>query len=228
MHKLIDGYSKFQSEIFPTRKDLFRTLENGQKPSTLFLTCSDSRIVPDLILQSEPGELFISRNAGNIVPPYGEVNGGVTATIEYAVLALGVENIVVCGHSDCGAMKAVLSGKRHDTMPTVDRWLRHSSVAMHMLPSEDHVTSIDEKDRAKYRLRALTRANVLMQLQHLQTHPAVATGRQRGLNLFGWVYDIPTGTIESYAPSTRRFEPLQPGASLQPSVAPLQLEWLAS
>lgn len=159
MQKLLSGYHKFRAEVFPKRAKLFQSLESGQTPSTLFLTCSDSRIVPDLILQSDPGELFISRNAGNIVPPFGEVNGGVTATIEYAVQALGVQNIVVCGHSDCGAMKAVLSGKRHEQMPTVDKWLRHSASAMQMVPPVD--ADGQSISSPKDRLRTLTRANVL-------------------------------------------------------------------
>jgi carbonic anhydrase len=224
MKKLLEGYKKFQSDVFPKRADLFKTLESGQKPSTLFLTCSDSRIVPDMILQSDPGELFISRNAGNIVPPYGEVNGGVTATIEYAVLALGVQNIVVCGHSDCGAMKAVLSGKQHAQMPTVDKWLRHSASAMQMVPPEDN----NGIDRPKERLRLLTRANVLAQLQHLQTHPSVAFATSRGqLQLFGWVYEIHTGAIDTYDAASGRFLPLT-DATLAPSVALPRLELLAS
>jgi carbonic anhydrase len=224
MQKLLKGYQKFQDEIFPKRAKLFKSLESGQTPSTLFLTCSDSRIVPDLILQSDPGELFISRNAGNIVPPYGEVNGGVTATIEYAVLALGVKNIVICGHSDCGAMKAVLSGKQHAQMPTVDKWLQHSASAMQMVPSHDDNSIAAPKER----LRTLTRANVLTQLQHLQTHPSVAYATSRGqLDLFGWVYEIHTGVIESYDTASGRFLPLS-GDTLAASVAPPRLELLAS
>jgi len=226
MQKLLSGYHKFRAEVFPKRAKLFQSLESGQTPSTLFLTCSGSRIVPDLILQSDPGELFISRNAGNIVPPFGEVNGGVTATIEYAVQALGVQNIVVCGHSDCGAMKAVLSGKRHEQMPTVDKWLRHSASAMQMVPPVD--ADGQSISSPKDRLRTLTRANVLTQLQHLQTHPSVAFGTSRDqLRLFGWVYEIHTGTIESYDALAGRFLPLR-GDSLRASVAPPRLELLAS
>jgi carbonic anhydrase len=224
MHKLLEGYQKFQIEVFPKRAELFKSLESGQKPSTLFLTCSDSRIVPDMILQSDPGELFISRNAGNIVPPYGEVNGGVTATIEYAVLALGVQNIVVCGHSDCGAMKAVLSGKQHAQMPTVDKWLRHSASAMQMVPPVGDNSITTPKDR----LRTLTRANVLTQLQHLQTHPSVAYATSRGqLQLFGWVYEIHTGSIDTYDAVSGRFRPLTT-STLTPSIAAPRLELLAS
>ena len=224
MQKLLDGYKKFQIEVFPKRAGLFKSLESGQKPSTLFLTCSDSRIVPDMILQSDPGELFISRNAGNIVPPYGEVNGGVTATIEYAVLALGVQNIVVCGHSDCGAMKAVLSGKHHPEMPTVDKWLQHSASAMQMVPPVGDNNITTPKDR----LRTLTRANVLTQLQHLQTHPSVAYATSRGkLKLFGWVYEIHTGSIETYDAASGRFHALTT-ESLSQSVSVPRLELLAS
>src|SRR3954454_22507395 len=108
MQRLIEGVSKFQREVFPSKRELFEQLSSSQKPDALFITCSDSRVVPELFTQAGPGDLFLCRNAGNMVPPYGEMAGGVSATIEYAVLALGVRHIVVCGHTDCGAMKGVL------------------------------------------------------------------------------------------------------------------------
>src|SRR3954452_4103651 len=174
MKRLLEGYARFRADVFPKRAGLFQNLANHQKPSTLFITCADSRIVPDMILQSDPGDLFICRNAGNIVPSYGEVNGGVSATIEYAVLALGIENIIVCGHSDCGAMKAVLSRKKHDNMPTVDSWLKHSVPALGMLEHHDsHELNPTIQDHdPEARLRGLTRANVIAQLHNLQTHPS--------------------------------------------------------
>jgi carbonic anhydrase len=108
MKALVDGVKKFQQTAFPAHQDLFSELASGQSPEWLFVTCADSRIDPCLITQTKPGELFLCRNAGNIVPPFGEAMGGVSATIEYAVMALGVRHIIVCGHSDCGAMKGVL------------------------------------------------------------------------------------------------------------------------
>jgi carbonic anhydrase len=203
MKRLLEGYARFRADVFPKRAGLFQNLANHQKPSTLFITCSDSRIVPDMVLQSDPGDLFICRNAGNIVPSYGEVNGGVSATIEYAVLALGVENIIVCGHSDCGAMKAVLSRKKHDNMPTVDSWLQNSSSAMQVLESQ---SSQHQHKSPHEMLRALTRANVVAQVQHLRTHPSVAAGLSKGtLNLYGWVYEIHTGEIQNFNSQQGRF-----------------------
>src|SRR3982751_6268271 len=108
MERLLKGVSTFQREVFPQHRELFERLAAKQNPMALFITCADSRVVPDLITQSDPGDLFICRNAGNMVPPYGEMNGGVSATIEYAVVALNIRHIIVCGHSDCGAMKGVL------------------------------------------------------------------------------------------------------------------------
>ena len=123
MKNFIDGFIRFKRDVFPKRKQLFERLAGAQSPEALFITCADSRIVPDLIMQTEPGDLFICRNAGNIVPPYGEVQGGVSATIEYAVAVLNVSHIIVCGHTDCGAMKGILKPETLDELPTVKSWL---------------------------------------------------------------------------------------------------------
>jgi carbonic anhydrase len=210
MKHLLDGYARFRAEIFPQRAGLFQNLAEQQKPSTLFITCADSRVVPDMILQTNPGDLFICRNAGNIVPPYGETHGGVSATIEYAVTAIGVRDIILCGHSNCGAMKAVLSGKKHDTMPTVDAWLNHSQSALQLLDTE---APQHQRWTEQERLRALIRANVVNQLDHLRTHPSVAAGLTQGtLNIYGWVYEIPTGEIQSFDNQQGRFLPLDTNA----------------
>jgi carbonic anhydrase len=225
MKRLLEGYARFRADVFPKRAGLFQDLANHQKPSTLFITCADSRIVPDMILQSDPGDLFICRNAGNIVPSYGEVNGGVSATIEYAVLALGVENIIVCGHSDCGAMKAVLSRKKHDNMPTVDSWLQNSSSAMQVLDSQ---SSQHQHKSSHELLRALTRANVVAQVQHLRTHPSVAAGLSKGtLNLYGWIYEIHTGEIQNFNSQQGRFLDLTADAIPSPVAQP-RLQLMAS
>jgi carbonic anhydrase len=225
MKRLLEGYARFRAEVFPKRAGLFRNLANHQKPSTLFITCADSRIVPDMILQSDPGDLFICRNAGNIVPSYGEVHGGVSATIEYAVLALGVENIIVCGHSDCGAMKAVLRRKKHDNMPTVDSWLRNSSSAMQVLESQFNQHQYQSHHEM---LRALTRANVVAQVQHLRTHPSVAAGLSKGtLSLYGWVYEIHTGEIQNFESHQGRFVDLA-ADNIPSPVAQPRLQLMAS
>ena len=224
MQQLLDGYKRFRADVFPKRATLFQNLAEHQKPSTLFITCADSRVVPDMILQTNPGDLFICRNAGNIVPPYGEMAGGVSATIEYAVMAVGVQNIILCGHSNCGAMKAVLSGKKHETMPTVDSWLNHSHSAFQMLESE---APQHQKWTDKERLRALTRANVVSQLNNLRTHPSVAAGISKGsLNVYGWVYEIHSGEIQNFNSEQGRFISLD--ESLPTPVAQPRLQLMAS
>ena len=169
----------------------------------LFITCSDSRIVPDLIMQSDPGDLFVCRNAGNIVPPYGEMTGGVSATIEYAVAVLNVSSIVVCGHSDCGAMKALLQPEKVQDLPTVRAWLRQAETPRRMVM--DNYPGADEKTL----LNAVIEENVVAQIEHLETHPFVASRLRRGdLEIYGWVYRIETGEIVTLDAAEGRFLPL--------------------
>ncbi|SFP49230.1 carbonic anhydrase [Pseudomonas sp. NFPP07] len=189
MQHIIDGFLKFQREAFPKRSELFKQLATTQNPGTLFVTCSDSRVVPELLTQQEPGDLFVIRNAGNIVPSYGPEPGGVSATVEYAVAVLGVSDIVICGHSDCGAMTAISTCKCLDHLPAVANWLRHAESAKVVNAARSHAS-----DAA--RLDALVRENVIAQLANLKTHPAVALALEQGrLNLHGWVYDIASGAI---------------------------------
>jgi carbonic anhydrase len=193
MKKIVDGVLKFQKEVFPKKKALFASLAAEQKPRVLFITCGDSRIVPDLMTQSNPGELFILRNAGNIVPPDSDTAGGVTATIEYAVVALNIPNIIICGHSNCGAMKAVLHPESLADMPKVAPWLRHADSAARMV--RENYPQLPESER----LEILTKENIVTQLEHLKTHPSVAARLARGaINLFGWYYDIKTGSVQAY------------------------------
>jgi carbonic anhydrase len=203
MKRILDGLTRFQQDIFPHDRELFERLASGQNPETLLLTCSDSRIVPELITQTQPGELFICRNAGNIAPPFGEHTGGVSATIEYAVMALNVRDIIVCGHSHCGAMRAVMDPAQLVGMPTVASWLRHADRARLVLA--EHYQHLD----AAARLVMLTEQNVLAQLDNLRTHPSVASRLHGGrLALHGWVYEIETGVVRSYDPSARTFVPV--------------------
>ncbi|AZC35948.1 carbonic anhydrase [Pseudomonas chlororaphis] len=189
MQHIIDGFLKFQREAFPKRSELFKQLATTQNPGTLFVTCSDSRVVPELLTQQEPGDLFVIRNAGNIVPSYGPEPGGVSATVEYAVAVLGVSDIVICGHSDCGAMTAISTCKCLDHLPAVANWLRHAESAKVVNAARSHVSH-------EACLDALVRENVIAQLANLKTHPAVALALEQGrLNLHGWVYDIASGDI---------------------------------
>ncbi|MCQ8278983.1 carbonic anhydrase [Acetobacteraceae bacterium KSS8] len=197
---LLEGVQDFSTRVYPEKRDLFDALAQGQAPHTLLITCADSRISPELITQSEPGTLFVLRNIGNIVPPYGEMLGGVSAAIEYAVLALGVRNIIVCGHSDCGAMKALLdpASSGLDAMPTVSSWLRHADAAHAVCEALHHDANGADK------LQAVAEHNVLLQIDHLRTHPAVAARVADGrLTLMGWLYDIPTGTVRVFDGASR-------------------------
>jgi carbonic anhydrase len=200
MQKIRQGLVRFQKEIFPSRRELFERLAHKQTPQALFITCSDSRIVPDMLMQTEPGDLFICRNAGNIVPPYGETTGGVSATIEYAIMALGIRNIILCGHSNCGAMKGVMHPESLTEMPTVASWLRHADAARRVV--QKTMPDVAEEDK----LSKLTEQNVVAQIRNLMTHPSVISHLMSGdLNLYGWVYDIHNGTVRGYDGATNRF-----------------------
>lgn len=203
MLKLIKGLQQFQSEVFHSHKELFEKLAKGQNPEILFITCSDSRINPNMLTQTEPGDLFILRNAGNIVPPYGAANGGEGATIEYAVAALGVKHIIVCGHSHCGAMKGLLHPELLAELPSVSSWLNHAE-------STRRTVKENYKDLNDDQLMNITiQENVLSQIDNLKTHPAVAARLSRGeITIHGWVYKIESGDVFSYQQSEGQFSPL--------------------
>jgi carbonic anhydrase len=202
------GVRRFRTEVYPGQAEVYRkAASEPQRPHALFVTCADSRIDPELITQSGPGDLFVTRNIGNLVPAYGEMLGGVSAVIEYAVTALKVQHVVVCGHSDCGAMKGLLNPEGLEKMPTVQRWLRNADAALSV------ASSLAEKDESPGELmRRVTEENVLLQLQHLRTHPSVAGAMAREeLTISGWVYDIGRGEVRVSADGGRVFEPVRVG-----------------
>ncbi|WP_406388403.1 carbonic anhydrase [Streptomyces sp. NBC_00211] len=190
MHDLVEGLAHFQQDVFPAKAELFARLATTHRPHTLFVGCSDARVVPELITQREPGELFVIRTAGNLVPAHtADGSDGVAASIEYALAVLGVRDIVVCGHSACGAMTALAAGQDLAELPAVARWLRHAAPV----------------GAPQAEVEALIRENVAVQLAHLATHPAVARALAAGaVTLHGWVYDIPTGAVEQIAPAPGR------------------------
>jgi carbonic anhydrase len=193
MDRLLAGVCKFRRDVFPTQKDLFEKLANKQHPRALFITCADSRVVPNLITMSDPGDLFVCRTAGNMVPPYGETQGGVSATIEYAILALNVRHIVILGHSDCGAMKGILHPEAVKSMPIVAKWLGFGDVARQIV-NDLHPTDSEER-----KLEILTHENLIAQLQNLETHPSVASRMRQGqLTIHAWMYYIESGKVEAY------------------------------
>lgn len=201
--RLIEGHKRFLAEVFPARRGQFHLLAEMQAPEWLFITCSDSRVVPDLILGTGPGDLFITRNAGNVVPITGNDVDGVTATIEYAVEVLRVKEAILCGHSDCGALKAALDRKGLESMPKARRWLSHVESAF------SHRQPPNPADGESAELAALIRGNVVAQFLNLKAQPSVARAVVEGrLTVHGWYYDILTGRIERYDEGMRRFLPL--------------------
>ena len=204
MKRIIDGVLKFQTEVFPNQKALFQKLSSGQRPQALFIGCSDSRVIPELFMQQGPGELFVVRNAGNIVPPHGVAPGGVSASIEYAVAVLGVPDIVDLRsfrlRSDDGHSRG---REQLKALPEVARWLNFANAATQVI-EEQHA----HKNEAT-KLDILVRENVLAQLVNLLTHPAVANAvPSKEVRLHGWVFDIPTATVLTYDAETGEFVPL--------------------
>jgi carbonic anhydrase len=204
MQKLIEGIHHFQANTFHAQRELFERLAQRQSPEVLFITCSDSRIDPNLLTSTRPGELFILRNAGHIVPPHGAAcSGSAAATIEFAVVALGVREIVVCGHSQCEAVKGVLHPETLREMPAVTAWLTHAERTRYIIRENFGSVSADQQ------LRAATEVNVLVQLENLCTLPCVARRLKRGgLSLHGWVYRIESGEVLAFDPKAGQFLPL--------------------
>lgn len=195
MEKIIRGVLNFKRNVYPQRKDLFEHLVNdGQSPETLFITCSDSRIDPNMVTGSEPGDLFIFRNVGNVVPPHSNETGGTTSAIEYAVSVLKVTNIIICGHTDCGAITGALDTSQLKGLPHVKEWLGHCRSAMEVVRERNGLES--GAPLGHEYLNAAIEENVLQQVQHLRTHPAVAAKLATGkIKVHGWVYDIKTGQV---------------------------------
>lgn len=203
MDKIAAGVVKFQQEAYLEHRDLFEKLAEGQSPEALFITCADSRIDPNLVTQTAPGELFILRNAGNIVPPHSQYTGAMTASIEFAVGALRVPHIVVCGHSECGAMKGAMNPEGLEDFPHVKEWLGYARAAA--LVTKRKGAALDDKDK----LDMLIRENVLLQIAHLKTHPYVAVQQSSGeTEIHGWVYDIRSGDVLAYDEKSNAFIPV--------------------
>jgi carbonic anhydrase len=203
VQRLLEGHRRFQAEVFPARKNEFHLLADSQAPQWLFLTCADSRIVPDLILGTGPGDLFISRSIGNVVPVSMNDVDGVAATIEYAVEVLKVPHAIVCGHSDCGALKAALDRKALANLPKAKRWLDHVEGAF------THRQPLNPEDGEHAELCSLIRGNVVAQLLNLKAQPSVAKALAQGaVMVHGWYYDILSGRIEQYDEGRRSFQPL--------------------
>ena len=200
MQKLIEGLHHVQQSVFGTQQELFERLSQGQSPETLFITCSDSRINPNLLTQTQPGDLFILRNAGNLIPRYGPYAGGEAATIEFAIQGLNVKDVIVCGHSHCGAMDGLLHPEKTQGFPALNRWLEHAEVTRRV------VAEMYPSNPSDALLNIAIQENVLAQMENLRTHPSVATALAAGrIRIHGWVYKIETGEIFGYHPENRQF-----------------------
>lgn len=217
MQKLVQGIHQFQKDIFNHRRPFFEKLAEGQKPLALFITCSDSRINPNLLTQTEPGELFILRNAGNIVPPYSTPGGGEAATIEYAISVLGVQDVIVCGHSCCGAMAGLLNPDSVASLPAVKSWLSYADSTRRIVDENyQHITE------PAARLTLTIEENVLVQIENLKTHPSVAAALSRkALKVHGWVYKIETGKVFAFDPEQEQFAAID--GEMTPAVKGLAL-----
>ena len=202
MQKLVRGTHAFRANYFADHRALFEQLAtNGQRPETLFITCSDSRVVPNLITGAVPGELFIVRNVGNIVPSEsGGLMGGVAAAIEYAVRVLEVENLIVCGHTGCGAMEAIVHPERAAHLKYVPAWLAQAQRIVPILAERyPHL-------EGEARLVAAVEENVLVQLENLRSFDFVAERLESGaLKMNGWVFKIATGEVFDYDPTAEQF-----------------------
>jgi carbonic anhydrase len=191
--RILKGLSRFQKRVYPKHRDLFQKLALGQRPEALFITCADSRIDPCLLTQTKPGDLFICRNIGNIVPPYPDAIGGVSATIEYAVGVLGVAEVIVCGHTDCGVMKGVINPEPLEPLTSVSAWLNYAQ------PARKAAAAREPTQTGSEFLLSVTEHNVTEQLKNLRTHPMVAARLELGdLRLHGWVYDLGEGVVTAY------------------------------
>jgi len=209
MQNLVDGLHHFQNHVFSSQRELFQRLAKGQQPVACFITCADSRIDPNLITNTEPGQLFIVRNVGNIVPPHGTSNNGEAAAIEFAVTGLGVKDIILCGHTGCSAMSGLVKPEGLAQMPGVRDWLRHADATQQIVRENyGHL-------QGEALLAAAAEENVLVQVEHMRTLPAVAARLARGkVVLHAWMYKIETGEMFEFDAASRQFVPF---AAQQPA-----------
>ena len=205
LEHLKDGIRQFRKDVYPDLAERYQqVMSEPQHPHALIITCADSRIHPDVLTQAAPGEIFVTRNIGNLVPAYGEMLGGVSAVLEFAVAAMKVRHIAVCGHTECGAMKALLEPESVESMPTVKAWLTNAHAALSVARAIQEFNGEDDL------LRVVTEQNVLLQVQHVRTHPAVAGAiARRELTLSGWVYDIAHGEVRICEGMDGKFEVLR-------------------
>jgi carbonic anhydrase len=205
MRKLIKGIVDFRHKFLAEYRSKFSTLALGQNPDTLFIACCDSRVVPNTFASSDPGDLFVVRNIGNLVPPcqgnheHVDANDiSVAAAIEYSILQLNVSDIVICGHSDCGALRPFIENATLSEMPAVKSWLRHAA------PSYERFLKQPQTDVTP--LNALSQSNVIQQIEHLKTYSSVKEKiAQQKIRLHGWWFDLATADVHYFNSQIQRF-----------------------
>jgi len=206
MQKLINGIIDFQKNIRPEFRETFAKLALGQFPDALFITCSDSRVAPNLFVSKDPGDLFVIRNVGNMVAPCNDTNSlssadeSEAAALEYAVNKLRVKDIIICGHSECGAMKALIEDREKIEMPHLKMWLRHGDEALYTLRGTEPIN----KDIAPH--NRLSQINVLQQIEHLKSYPIVQEQLyDNKLRLHAWWFDLHYASVHWYIPELQNF-----------------------
>ena len=203
MKSIVEGVRSFRKECFKEHEELFKILAHGQTPRYLFITCSDSRIVPNMLTGLGPGDMFAIRNVGNIVPPPDGTPSGEAATIAYAVMVLKVKHIIVCGHSHCGAMASLFEPDLVAKLPAVADFLVHADPVRRIMKTR--YTRLQGNDRV---IQAV-KENVLVQLNHLRNIGSVSTALRRGdLQVHGWVYLMDEGNVLYYDTAHRKFKPI--------------------
>lgn len=205
MKKLIRGIVEFRRKVQKDYREAFGRLATGQSPDTLFIACSDSRVVPNTFASTNPGDLFVLRNVGNLVPPCGEhghssSDESEAAAIEFSILSLNVSYIIVCGHSECGAMRAIMGNRQRVEAPNLKSWLRHGDAALEQLKAgqqlEPYLTDYNQ----------LSQLNVLLQIEHIKSYPAVQERlAQKTLAIHGWWFDIAKADVYSYSDEVKKF-----------------------
>lgn len=206
MKKLVKGIIEFQKNILPGYRETFAKLALGQSPDALFIACSDSRVVPNLFASTDPGDLFVIRNVGNLVPPCGGAHGFSTgdvseaAAIEFSTMKLGVSDIIVCGHSECGAMQAVLNGRDNVTAPNLRAWLRHGEKALETLQKDPHPdASLPAHNR-------LSQLNVLQQVENLKSYPIIQEKiAAKEIRVHAWWFELASASVLSFDPVSGKF-----------------------
>ena len=202
MRKLVKGIVEFRQNVLPSYREKFARLALGQSPDTLFIACSDSRVVPNLFASTDPGDLFVVRNVGNLIPVCGQdghssADESEAAAIEFALMNLKVTDIVVCGHSECGAMHALVQGRDKLKAPNLRDWLRHGDASLAKLPSDTAQPN---------RVNQLSQLNALQQLEHLRSYPVVSESISKGLlKLHAWWFELSTANVYAYEESEGKF-----------------------